>query len=614
MKRSIFVIGGLLVAVFAFWKCSSPSSNQHSQVAFKKLSTLPADVLPCCVVNQDTFKSWFLGGKVASGGLVLPANSVTFPHRNNCDFYRWSEQMFLWLTSPDKKSTVMGSSLFYNVSVSDSGKRLLLQNDLTKPLRMTSHLDKFGPDGLPVVRDNKGRLFEVEPSPLKNAEVKDSTGKTVLVDHVAPSPKGKFLFIDKAGKTISKPKAILAHTNSRSIIVHRFLTSNNKFIFLDSNGNEVQSEQGQATGDVLMSQNGSLVYYLTMVNDVYAYYLTMRKTLLGVSPKFPTTPQERDAICKFAHSRGVTLPDSNALAMELKTSWVEASSLPDTTAAGYITIYADIQQYDTTSHTKWIPQGHKVVKMAMVGMHIVGSVAGHPEMIWATFEHTNNTPNAPYDYLDTKQHVKHVPQDGGTGWLFTNNAADPNPNVAHMGADVINAAEHIYGDTIIADSGFRISASNTLRSQPWGTTADSLSNPEDTTSARSNSQVLSINNSVLGMLPANDVRSNYLFIGATWTNNGIAPNRDSYGRHGANNQLETSDTTGLAIGTNVLSNSTMETYMQSTVRSCFFCHSTHQALPGKPQLPPSLDAGVLSHVFLEIEPLKNPQKQQANKK
>jgi len=612
MKKTILPTCALLIVVFALWKCSS--SPQHANASYVKIGSLPADVLPCCIVNQDTFKTWFAGGKVTAGGMVTPANSVAFPHNNNCDFYRWSEHMFLWITSPDKNSTVMGSSVFYNVSVSDSGKRVLLQNNLNTPLQMTSHLNKVGPDGLPVVRDNKGRLFEVEPSPLKNAPVKDSAGKTVLVDHVMPGLKGKFLFVDKAGNTIKHPEAVIAHTNSKSIIVHRFMVSDKKFIFLDANGNQVQSEQGQATGDVLMSQNGSLVYYLTMVNDVYAYYLTMRKNLLGVSANFPTNAKERDAICKYAHLHGITLPDSNALAIELKSSWVEASTLPDTTGAGYITIRADIQQYDTTSNTRWIPNGHKIVKMAMVGMHIVGSVAGHPEMIWATFEHTNNTPNAAYAYLDKNSHVKHVPQDGGSGWLFSKNAADPNPNVAHMGANVIDTQRHIYGDTIIADSGYRIGASNTLRSQPWGTTADSISNAEDTTSARSNSQILSINNSILGMLAPGDVRSNYLFIGATWTNDGAAPNRDSYGRHGANNQIDTAN--GVAIGTNVLSNSTMETYMQSTVRSCFFCHSTHQALPGEPQLPPSLNPNLLSHVFTEIQPLvfKATAKPKASKK
>ena len=39
----------------------------------------------------------------------------------------------------------------------------------------------------------------------------------------------------------------------------------------------VDSEEEQATDDVLMAQNGSLIYYITFVNDVYAQFLTLAK-------------------------------------------------------------------------------------------------------------------------------------------------------------------------------------------------------------------------------------------------------------------------------------------------------------------------------------------------
>jgi hypothetical protein len=43
-----------------------------------------------------------------------------------------------------------------------------------------------------------------------------------------------------------------------------------------------------------------------------------------------------------------------------------------------------------------VPNGQKTVNLAMVGMHVVGSTKGHPEMIWATFEHIGNAPNDDY--------------------------------------------------------------------------------------------------------------------------------------------------------------------------------------------------------------------------
>lgn len=55
------------------------------------------------------------------------------------------------------------------------------------------------------------------------------------------------------------------------------VVAGNTHAFIDIEGNEIDVELGQATDDVLMAQTGSLVYYLTLVNDVYAYFLTASK-------------------------------------------------------------------------------------------------------------------------------------------------------------------------------------------------------------------------------------------------------------------------------------------------------------------------------------------------
>ena len=52
-------------------------------------SYLPLDVQKTCTVSKADFDSWFASGKATENGLVSPANSVTFPHQNNCDFYKW---------------------------------------------------------------------------------------------------------------------------------------------------------------------------------------------------------------------------------------------------------------------------------------------------------------------------------------------------------------------------------------------------------------------------------------------------------------------------------------------------------------------------------------------
>lgn len=544
------------------------------------LRTLPTNVLQSCTVDKATFNSWFASGNATENGFVTPANSVTFPHQNNCDFYKWSEQMFLWVTSPSsgaygQKGIVLESPVFYTVSPEDAAnKRYLLPHTPDIPLRMTSSLDKNGPNRLPVIRDKKGRLFEIEtaaPSANAKAMVKNAAGQSVEVDHVEAGADGAVVFKDKSGNTIAHPKAMIRHTHRRDHIVHRFALGK-KFIFLDMAGNIIDSEEGQATGDVLMATNGSLVYYLSFVNDVYAFYLTGASSGKLYSGQFPTTAGARDSICAIARANNRTLPDSNALAIELKTSWVEVTNLPN--ASNYITIDATIPVYDTSNPAQWVPVGERTAKMALVGMHIVGSAAGHPEMIWATFEHENNTPNAAYQYLDANSQVQTVAADQGTGWLFNANTAGTY-NVSYMQ----NA-----GDTINA-TGDSIKQGNVVQMLPWGSAMDSLTNQEDGSSAASNSEIISINNAIRGMLVGNDIRKRYLLIGATWTSGGAPPTGVSYG----------SDTSpGVSIGTSVLANSTMETYFQSASNSCFTCHSG---------ATPSLKPGDLSHIFSALQPL-----------
>jgi len=575
MKKTYKAIALIALLGLALYECTT---KKHAQ----SVTLLPQNVYASCSLSADTFKTWFVGGQVTQGGLVTPANSVGLVHNVNCQFYQWAERMFLWVTSPDAGKIVLQSSGFYSVSPSDSLTRPMIQNS-GAVLKMTTHISKLGPDRLPVIRDSKGGLYEMETTgPGEKAAVKDSHGKLFAVAQVKVVDNKTILFTDATGHVIEHPQPVIFHQKTHMKIVHRY-AAGNKFVFLDSAGNPVQSDEGQATGDMLMSSNGSLVYYLTMVNDVYAWYRTMIKQS-GYPMNFPTTPGDLKIIQAYAKLQGDTaLINPNTLAMEFKSSWVEASTLTDTST--YIMMTATIPTYSKANPAEWIPNGEKTVRMALVGIHVVGSVAGHPEMVWSTFEHNNNTPNATYQYLDTAKNVITMPQDTGNHWLFSSNASDPNFNVTHIKAYDTTKKFHI-SDTAYAAFGQTISPSNTLRTMPWGSAYGAATNGQDKSSAASNSEIISLNNSIQSMLVGNDLRKNYILIGATWTENGAAPNGNVYG----------SDTTaGVSIGTSVLANSTMETYIQGSGTSCFTCHSNSSA--------PTLAPKDISHIFGSMAPL-----------
>jgi hypothetical protein len=573
-----------LMIIFAgmaiYWGCGE-NPKPATEAATANSSRLPQDVKMKCTVSQDTFNTWFVNGKPSENGTVRPANSVTFPHINNCSFYTWSEQMFLWITSPVSGgkyvpgNTVLESPVFYDVTtVNDSNQRFLVQHKPGVPLHANAHINQEGPNKLPVIIDKEGRVFEVETDANTNKKplLKNAMGKQEQVTRIEAGPAGTHIFKNAAGKVIEHPKAIIQHEINPSAIVHEFKLGNES-VYLDAAGNEISTEVGQATGNVLMAQNHALVYYISMVNDVYAYFLTGSRNNQMSGYQFPTTPGARDSICAIARKSGATLPDSNALAIELKTSWVEVTNLPNENT--YLIVDAMVPTYDTSNRCKWVPNGERKTKLALIGIHIVGSVAGHPEMSWATFEHLNNAPNAAYKYVNNKNETVTVPQETGKGWLLTADNASGSFNIPYMTNK---------GDTVLCDSPYKIAPSNTLLAMPWGSAMDSITNPEDTTSAASNSEIIGMNNTILKMLAGNDLRKNYLLIGATWTSGGAIPNGKSYSR--------TNTAPGVAIGASVLANSTMETYIQRPTTSCFLCHHKNDLAPAS-----------LSHIFKEIQPL-----------
>ena len=127
-------------------------------------------------------------------------------------------------------------------------------------------------------------------------------------------------------------------------------------------------------------------------------------------------------------------------------------------------------------------------------MHVVGSVKGHPEMIWATFEHQSNSPNLAYNYIDKSGKTNTVSADTGNHWLLNSNSADIVYNKSHM---------TYKKDTIVVTLSNTISPSNTKRVHAFGN-IDTISD--------ANSQIIAFNNSSRNQLISGDVRKNYIFI------------------------------------------------------------------------------------------------------
>ncbi|MBE1161396.1 hypothetical protein [Dyella acidiphila] len=590
----------------ATFKCFGAAILALAPLGFASAQTVvPSNARTYCAVSPSTFASWFVDGKPSLNGAINPADGIRFPLQNSdCDFYHWGEQMFLWLTSPASGNSgsnglVFTSPIFYNVSGEDATRhRTYSRNTPEAPLPLLKVRNaQTGPHDLQLVMDKEGHLFEVLPALQAldgNSLMRNAAGKMVEVNRIEAKPGERPAFFDTANKQIVQPKAPALDTTLALRVAPELVTvtpeqtknfvqafeAHGKVVFVDSNGNTIDPTQGQAgrLSGVLLARNESLVYYATMVNDVYAFFQTgsLNGTFGDRGPEeknyfFPTTQQELDPVIRYAATKGSSLPDRVAMAVELKTSWIDIAGLPalGLNPSDFITVTTTVPDYDRSNPLLWIPTGRSnKVTLAMVGMHVVGSVAGHPEMIWATFEHTNNTPRSSYTYTNDQGQISTVPQGRAGTWAF----ASPN-------ATNYNVQKASYADSpnITATKDQTISPSDTMLLKAWGTASD------DTDSAFKNTEVISADSSVLTQIAKGDVRANYIMTGATWTTNGKAVRRDNQ------------------VGTNRLNNTTMETYdqgvdSQRNGANCFSCHTNKQ----KEGEPANTD---VSHIFSALIPL-----------
>jgi hypothetical protein len=275
---------------------------------------------------------------VTENGIVNPANSLNFVNAPNCGFYRWAEQMFLWVTSPAPSEyggggRVFDSPVFYDLSPPDaSGNQTLIPHSAGIFHVMAVRAAQVGPHRLPVLLNKAGKLIEIAPTPVApdgKQLILNRSGQQVEVEEIRKGENGRPVFLDKDRQSIDGAHPLFTNVRPAKTIVERFMVGNSP-IFVDQFADIVEVQLGEADNGVLISQGGSLVYYIVMVNDVFAYFRTGTANGHISAFHFPASQSDLAAISNFARTaKNVTLPDSAAMAVELKTAWVLASTVPN---------------------------------------------------------------------------------------------------------------------------------------------------------------------------------------------------------------------------------------------------------------------------------------------
>lgn len=407
------------------------------------------------------------------------------------------------------------------------------------------------------------------------------------------SPSGQDYVFDSLNFFDVSPKI----DGIRKLIPNTPNTPNN-FATRSSKGDETLTEEigetGQAGGQgVLISESGSIVYYGIHVNDVYAYFLSFAKNQTPpLLTDFPDNQIDLDVVELYADTQNVKLTNPEALTMELKTSWVDATTVND--KSQYLTITATVPDYVKKSDTLWKLKGTTTKELAMVGMHIVGTVQNHPEMVWATVEHFNNAPDASYYYTNANGDDVLLAGVASGPWTFSEQnleRASVCTQSNQQGGNLVNCSSSRDYGNISATNGNTIGTTSVVRVNPWGNAGVPASPiSQHIQDPGNNAQLISLARDVVDFLPAGDVRRNYFVSGAVWTQNGNIPTYSSGGP------------AFTQVGSLSLANTTMETFHQEIATSattaeagCFMCHSISGDQAAAKQ-------GVeVSHIYDEIQ-------------
>jgi hypothetical protein len=382
---------------------------------------------------------------------------------------------------------------------------------------------------------------------------------------------------------------------------------------------DVQAGLGGKPGGILIDQRGRFLYYAIHVNPAFQQFLQNQNltTVPGI--------QNIDPSLTFLGSDSDIATGADTNIAEYKSAWMVVDKRHP--PSNYFVVPARIPHYivSGTSLVQDTKNGQPLfdsVRVALIAMHVVFTLPGHPEMIWSTFEHV---------------HVD------GTGNAIRDNApaASDNPPLVPATAIVSTQNYPLYkANTAVKDANQPIDLATIV--QYWNTTTQSFvmkdgtpvqtsvyrpypGSKTDGSKANPNhsedDEILRINNHATAMFKAaeeqrlislKDKRANYRLVGAIWLNQpSSGPNPSFTVKQSfviASDQ--STDDPGQAIaGEGRLGSTAMESFteFEDAAPNCFSCHDTEAVNDKRQVMPPArLNVTHVLSKFMNLQPAPKP--------
>ncbi|MBL8297380.1 MAG: hypothetical protein JNN30_03430 [Rhodanobacteraceae bacterium] len=345
----------------------------------------------------------------------------------------------------------------------------------------------------------------------------------------------------------------------------------------------------EADGNMLVAQNGYPVYASVHMSESY----------LGTA--------KRNLVVNGGYQKN---PDSDYFdvgAAVFKATWLRLDPGQSAPAGAFVTRanVPVLTTFLTPDNTIYVaPAGATTtVDVALVGLHVVGQTINHPEFLWATFEHKDNSPrfkDGTFNPASTASDPRtYTLYQGGTPFNQTNQPSSQ--TTASSTSSPLSTPSTTITTTLTATPTFTFNPA-TQKFSPVSNVVLANRTGGETFSPNGPANIERLNQSahtVLKQQPAAQrIFANYDLIGTVWMNPGTFcmiskqnPNCENVNQ-------------GNAVGSVNLANVTAETFVQNftgstapaNVGNCFSCHNpkTFTDVAPLPNLTPRRIA--ISHV------------------
>jgi len=335
----------------------------------------------------------------------------------------------------------------------------------------------------------------------------------------------------------------------------------------------------QAGGrQILIDQNGNSLYYGIHVNQAYADFIAAH----GLRTK--DAIQNADPTLFFPP--GV---------VEFKSAWqiVEDS----TPADDFITATVTVPTLKSVNHQIVEDRDTpRTVKVRLLALHVVFTLPGHPEFIWATFEHTSGTPDS--SATDGMRDVAPIhpgdmnPDPMDPYELNDRTVISPHDFVLYKGGTTAQSANQAIAeaDLQLDEAKQKFPGQQTSIFRMFPASKSNTTSPDDAiTALNRNVEALFAQAASQGALQVADKRGHYRLVGAQWMDKPRyfdvdMPIQDDEsspfaGEPGFLKDLQDNGTDSdfsILAGEDRLSSTAMESFTQApdSFPNCFSCHNT----------------------------------------